>query len=105
MGTDDLTIQVLWDIRDEIRGLGARVDTTNARLDQTNARLDDTNAHLDTLTRRVVESEARTAMAITDLHGTMQQVVSILRDRSDDLRPRVERCEHEIDEIKRSIGR
>lgn len=43
MSTDDLTLEVLKQIRDEIigtrRDLGARIDQTNERLDSTNHRL------------------------------------------------------------------
>jgi len=35
----DVTVQILREIRDEIRGLGGRIDQTNERLDQTNERL------------------------------------------------------------------
>ncbi len=40
MAGSDITIEILKDIRDEIRGTNARVDTINSRLDVTNSRLD-----------------------------------------------------------------
>lgn len=44
---ENLTLVILREIRDEIRGTNTRLDHTNARLDHANARLDDTNARLD----------------------------------------------------------
>ena len=99
MGSDEVTLEILRGIRDEIRGTNARVDELAVRLDQTNARLD---ARIDTVARRVVESEVRVTTAIHESTATMREVRDILRDRFD-LRDRVERCEHEIAEIKRRL--
>ncbi|MGO8991688.1 MAG: hypothetical protein ACLQVI_00060 [Polyangiaceae bacterium] len=115
MESTDLTIEILKSIRDEVKGTNARLDKTNARLDETNARLDslrdetntrldETNVRIDTLTRRVVESEIRTSTAITDLAGTVRELTTVLRTQSD-LRPRVERCEQEIEALKHGAGR
>jgi methyl-accepting chemotaxis protein len=112
--TDDLTIQILREIRDGVRETNGRVDQTNAHLDQTNARLDQTNARLDqmnarmedgfdVLTRRLVESEIRTATALTELAGSVRDVAVLLRSQHD-LRPRVEKCEAEIAALKKQRG-
>jgi hypothetical protein len=85
MEPTDLTIEILKSIRDEVRGLNGRVDQTNARLDQ--------------VEKRIVDSEIRTATAITDLAGNIQMLTDLLRSQHD-LRPRVERCEREIDALK-----
>jgi uncharacterized protein Yka (UPF0111/DUF47 family) len=90
---EDLTVHILREIRDEIR-------QTNQRLDQTNQRLDQTREELG---RRITESELRTATAITDLAGAVRDVRQLLQDRLD-LRDRVERCEQDIDQIKRRLG-
>jgi hypothetical protein len=37
------------------------------------------------------------------LSGTVREMTGVLRAASD-LRPRLERCEHEIEEIKRRVG-
>lgn len=107
MGSDDLTLKVLIEIRDELRSHGGRIDQTNARLDQTNAKIDQTNARLDLvrdeLGARIVESELRTATAITDLAGSVREVKVLLRDRLD-LRDRVERCEQDIADLKKRVG-
>jgi len=98
MESDDLTIHVLREIRDEIRGTNRRVDNLEAHLTE---RIDQTNVRIDRLTERVVESEIRTATAITGLAGTLDGVRDLLKDRLD-LRDRVERCERDIDELKRA---
>ncbi|MBI2897335.1 MAG: hypothetical protein HYY06_27505 [Deltaproteobacteria bacterium] len=107
----EMMVAILREIRDEIRNtrgdLSKRIDETNARLEQTNARLEQTNARLedvrDELGRRIVESEMRTASAITDLAGAVHSVRDLLRDRLD-LRDRVDRCEHEIEIIKQRLA-
>lgn len=106
----DITIEILKDIRTEIRearlDLSQRIDATNGRLDVTNGRLDQTNERLDTmreeLSRRIVESEIRTSTAITELAGTVRDMTVVLR-ASHDLHPRVERCEHEIADLRRRL--
>ena len=89
MDPTDPTLAVLREIRDE----GKR---TNERLDQTNERLDQ-------LTRRVVDSEVRTATALTALAGSVNDLNSMLREDRD-LRNRVERCEHDIAELKSRLA-
>jgi predicted nucleic acid-binding Zn-ribbon protein len=103
MEPENLTLRVLREIRDAVVETNARLDQTNARLDQTNARLDQTNARLDQtreeLSQRIVESELRTATAITELASAVGGVRDLLREQLD-LRPRVERCEADIRELK-----
>jgi hypothetical protein len=84
----DLTVEILKDIRRELR-------QTHATLDETNARLDETNGKLDALGHRVVESEIRMATAITDLAHSVHDLTAYLRAQTD-LRPRVERYEKDI---------
>ncbi len=100
MESDDLTIRVLIEIRDEIRSTNQRVDRTNERVDRLSEQL---TGRIDDLGVRMVESELRTSTAITELHGTMRNVHTLLVDRLD-LRDRVERCERDIDELKRRVS-
>ena len=97
----DITIEILKGIRDEIRETNQRVDhmenRLDGRMDELGTRLD---TRIDTLTRRVTESEIRTATALAEANGTMREVRDLLRDRFD-LRDRVERCERDIEELKR----
>jgi chromosome segregation ATPase len=117
MNPTDITIEILKDIRGEVRKTNERLDQTNERLDQmngqlgaridkTNERIDQTNERLEVmreeLSRRIVESEIRTSTAIADLAGTVRELTSVLR-ASADLRPRVDKCEEEIAEIKKRL--
>jgi hypothetical protein len=93
MQSDDITVQILRDIRDEIRNTNARVDLLT----------DETKVRLDQLGDAVVGSEVRTIAAITALDGTLHAVHDALRSHND-LRDRVERCERDIAEIKHRVG-
>lgn len=96
MESDDLTIHVLREIRDEIRSTNQRIDQTNVRLDQMGERLD---KRIDGMGDRITESEMRTATALTGVTVAIHEVRDLLKDRFD-LRDRVERCERDIDELK-----
>ena len=106
MGPTDITIGILKDIRAGLNETNARIDQTNQRLDQTNERLDQTNERLETmreeLSRRIVESELRTSTAIAELAGTVRERTQVLR-ASHALRPRVERCEQDIRELREQV--
>jgi predicted RNase H-like nuclease (RuvC/YqgF family) len=107
MEPTDITIQILTDIRDQARLTNERLDQTNTRLDRMNDRIDGTNERLETmreeLSRRIVESEIRTSTAITELAGTVRDMTHVLR-ASHDVRPRLERCEKDIADLRRRIG-
>jgi hypothetical protein len=93
METSDLTIEILKSIREEIRG-------TNVRLEAVRDELRD---DLDALGRRTTEAEIRTATSIAELAGTVRELTGVLRAQND-LRPRVERCELDIVELRRKLG-
>ena len=82
MSPTEITIEILKSIRDEVRATNTRLDVMSTRLDAANTRLDETNAC-------IVGSELRTASAITDLHGTVRDLVDVLREQHD-WRPRVD---------------
>jgi len=100
---EDVTLAVLKDIRSSVRETNVRLEQLDVRV---NARIDETNASLgvlrEELSRRIVESEIRTATAITELAGTVRDVATLLREQHD-LRPRVEKCESEIADLKRRV--
>ena len=99
MESDDpnnLTVRVLVEIRDEIRKTNVRVDALGDRVDALGDRLD---KRIDKLEDRVTQVEIRTATAITSVVGAVNEVRDLLRDRLD-LRDRVERCEHDIADLK-----
>jgi predicted nucleic acid-binding Zn-ribbon protein len=111
----DIGVEILKDIRRELRSVVVGVAATNGRIDDTNKRIDDTNTRLDLLRdetsarfdqlgRRLVESELRTATALTDLAGSVREMTSVLRTQHD-LRPRVERCEVDIADLKAQLGK
>lgn len=100
MEATDLTIEILKSIRDEAKATNVRLDSLEAslgtRIDLTNSRLDNLD---NSLGRRIVESEVRTATAITALAGTVRELTDLLRSQYD-LRPRVDKCELEIARLK-----
>jgi chromosome segregation ATPase len=107
----DLTVQILREIRDEIHKtneqldgvrneLSVRIDRTNERLDGTNERLEELRSELS---RRIVDSEVRTATAITALAGAIGDVKQLLADRLD-VQDRVARCEQDIALLKERVG-
>lgn len=93
---DNLTVRVLVDIRDEIRGLRTDLGETNHRIDQT-------NQGLDLLRVELVASETRVATRFVALTASNRDLRDLLVDRFD-VRDRVERCEREIEEIKKKVG-
>ena len=113
----DLTIEILKQIRDGVVVTNERVEQTNDRLDQTIHRLDQTIERLDHLevrldqgverldavASRFVEAELRSATALASLAGEMQTLNAHLRAQSD-LRSRVERNEEDIRELKSQLA-
>jgi hypothetical protein len=87
---DDITVEILRDIRDDVRGTNERVDRLEQRVDRMEQRLDDRidqlgghlGSRIDELGRRVVEAELRTTTAVTDMHATLRDVRDILVDGS-----------------------
>ena len=102
MDNSDVTIEILKDIREEMRAtreeLGEEMRATREELRD---EIRETNHRVGLLEQRVVESEIRTSSALLEVNGTMREVRDLLRDRFD-LRDRVERCEREIEELKRA---
>lgn len=110
MGSDDMTLSVLIDIRDAVRATNERIDGTNARVDNLTTRVErlevgltSVGSGLDQLRKQFVESDIRTATALHEVTDAVRSVHTLLKDRLD-LRDRVERCEHDIEDIKRKIS-
>jgi predicted nucleic acid-binding Zn-ribbon protein len=104
MEPQDLTVEILKSIRDEAKATNSRLDQTNSRLDRIRNDLSDQIVELrQELSRRIVQSEVRTATAITELAGSVREMTGVLRS-SAELRPRVERCEQEIAEIRATLA-
>ena len=100
MESNDLTMRVLVEIRDDIRAMKDEVRSTNVRVEHLESKLE---TGLRDMSDRIVESEIRTATAIVDMHGTLRDVATSLK-RSDGLRERVDWCEREIELLKRRPG-
>jgi hypothetical protein len=87
MSPTDVTIEILKSIREEVKSVREEVTSVREEVRATNTRRDATNGRLDAtrteLSGRIVESEVRTATAITDLHGTLREVLDVLRDQHD----------------------
>lgn len=110
MATVDVTVKILTAIRDEIRKTNGEIRKTNEEIRKTNlqvaqlsAEVVKTNSRLDEmreeLSRRIVESEVRTATAIDEVAGSISDLTALLRSQHD-LRPRVNQCEQDIAQIK-----
>jgi len=111
MDPTDITIEILKGIRDEVkqtntrldsmRGeLSGRIDSLHDEVKQTNTRIDSMR---DELSHRIVASEVRTATAIADLAYATREMTDVLRSQHD-LRPRLDRCEHDITALKQHVG-
>jgi chromosome segregation ATPase len=108
--SEDLTLEILIEIRDEIRSTNQHVDTTNSRLDQTNLKLEQLGTDLRgeiAVTRSEFRDgldarELRNATRIAEQTAATRDLYTLLTDRLD-LRDRVTRCESDIDEIKGAL--
>lgn len=96
MESDDLTVRILIEIRDEIR-------TTNVRVDDLGRRIDGLGLRIVEVDHRLLESEVRTATRISEQIAATRDLYALLKDRFE-LRDRVERCERDIDELKHRAG-
>ncbi|MBI5542485.1 MAG: hypothetical protein HY901_01240 [Deltaproteobacteria bacterium] len=79
---ENMTIEVLKQIRDELRKTNERLDTNVGEVRKTNERLDTANERLDRLERRQNESEMRLATELvavtTAIHQLRDTIVSQL---------------------------
>ena len=104
MEPTDITIEILREIRDEIRNTNGRIDGVRDELRATNNELrttkDETNARFDTFTRRQTETEIRLATEIIAVAGAVREVRDVLREdlalraRVDDHERRISAMEH-----------
>ena len=106
-GPHDLTVEILRDIRDEVRGVrdevGALRKDTNDRFEETNKRLDATNDRLETMNSRVdlsnsrldllAKGQVRVANEVLTLRHRFEHFLATEGDVIRDLRDRVERLE------------
>jgi len=99
MGNDDLTIEILKQIRDELKQTRAdtneRLDATNERLDATNERLGATNDRLD----RVVQEQIRHATAIIQLERGQRDLTEQVRLGNRELAAEIRKVGDRIDNV------
>ena len=93
MEPTDITIEILKGIRDEVKQTNTRIDSMHEGLSH----------RIDEVSHRIVASEVRTATAISDLSFTMREMTDVLRAQHD-VRPRLDRCEHDITALKLHLG-
>ena len=107
MNPTDITIEILKGIRDEVKQTNTRIDSLHDEAKETNTRLeslrDEVSHRMKDLSQRIVASEVRTATAVADLSYTVREMTDVLRTQHD-LRPRVDRCEHDITALKQRVG-
>lgn len=110
--SEDLTVAILIEIRDEIRSTNHRVDQTNVRLDglrgELRTGLDDLRGELRTgladVRGDLRESELRMATRVTEQTAATRDLYTMLTTQLE-LRDRVAQCEQDIDELKKRGGR
>ena len=90
MPAKNLMLEVLKQIRDEVRKTNQRLDQTNERLDQTNVELRGTKDEVhglgeraDSLERRQLETETRLATEIVAVAQAVREVKDLLAQRLD----------------------
>ena len=96
MSGSDITVEILKDIRDEIRSTNQRLDSTNQRLDSTNQRLGRVET---TLTSRLGAVET----ALLDLAEQQRFVVrytKAIAERDWRLETRVDSLEARVDKLE-----
>ncbi len=83
MDSSEITVEILKDIRDEmrasredIRGVSTRIDQLRTDLDE---RLDHTNERLSTLERRQVSTETRLATELIGVKDAVDRVADLFR--------------------------
>ena len=101
-----ITTPILIDIRDELRGVREGVHEVRNELHEVRNETRQNGEELTQLTRRVdllAEGQIRghtiLAQMAEDLHAAVGWIAN-----HNDLRPRLERCESEIDVIKKRLG-
>ena len=79
---EDVTTQVLIEIRDEMRLVRDEVRQNREEVSKTNERLDGTNSRLDRLERRQVETEVRISTELVAVAGAVREMKdAFLEDR------------------------
>jgi DNA repair exonuclease SbcCD ATPase subunit len=107
--SDDLTVHILRELRAELRSTSQRldqhIDSTNRRFDSVDQRFERLErAHADLASRvatrdQIVELDLRMATRMVEHTAATRDLYDLLNANLQ-LRDRVERCEHDIAELK-----
>lgn len=89
--TNDLSLQVLIEIRNDMRGLREAQEQTTRELAQTRQ---DLGRRIDQTNRQLVTTEIRLATEISALRA------AIADERRPDLEERLSQCERDIEELR-----
>ena len=106
----DLTVEILKDIRTEVRATNMRLEGTNSRLDTLTERVETITECVDTLTERVDtvavrmdifhDGQVRTATELLGVASALREVSALFREESL-LRTRVEDHEERLVALER----
>jgi hypothetical protein len=107
MEPTDLTIEILKDIRGELRELRGESRKTNERLDdlrtEMGEQLGEVNGRLERVERRQTETETRLATELIAVAGAVRDVRDLLRDDRV-IRERVDDHERRLVAVERRAG-
>lgn len=96
MGSDDLTVRVLIEIRDQIGGMREEIGGMREEIGGMRGEIVETNKRVDAMDRHL-------ATEIVAMKSVLTDVANVMKGRRK-LEARVDRCEREIDELKRKLG-
>jgi hypothetical protein len=92
----DITVEILKEIRDEIRGTNQRLDATNQRLDATNQRLDGVEV---TMNKRLGAVET-TLLDLAEQQRFVVRYTKAISERDSRLEPRVISLEARVEKLE-----
>ncbi|MBI2898452.1 MAG: hypothetical protein HYY06_33180 [Deltaproteobacteria bacterium] len=95
MSPTDLTVEILREIRDEIRTTNQRLDMTNQRLDMTNQRLDQSNQRLDNVEHALLDLAEQQRFVVRYMKALSERDSRLDADFLD-LRARVDALESKV---------
>lgn len=101
---DAEAVQILREIRDEVRRTNEKVDRTNAELQQTNAELQQTNAEVHELRAEAQQTNTRLGTVETTLLELAEQQRFVVRYFKG-LAERDHHLEHEVDDLRARVDR
>lgn len=96
MAGGDITVEILKDIREAIRGTNSRLDTMESSLSQ---RLDGVVQRLDGVTQRLDLVET-TLLDLSEQHRFVVSYTRALSERESRLEPRVSALESRVDKLE-----